>query len=226
MIITIDGPIATGKSTIAKALAREIGYIFFDTGAMYRCLTYGLLKNNINYRDFDALKVYLKNFDFDIKLKQGNKHYIVEGEDVTDKIRFESVTSKVSEVSAIKEVREKLVAIQRQLATGVNAIFEGRDMGSVVFPEAQVKIFLTGKAEVRAQRRFEEMRSRYPEQSKNLTLEQVMDDLIKRDNYDMNRDISPLKQASDAFIIDTTNLSVEDIVLKILEYKDTLKTKK
>ncbi len=226
MIITIDGPIATGKSTIAKALAREIGYIYFDTGAMYRCLTYGVLKNKIDYNNLEALKAYLKTFDFDIKLKQGSKHFIVEGEDVTDKIRWGEVTSHVSQVSAIKEVREKLVVIQRQLATGVNAIFEGRDMGSVVFPEAQVKVFLMGKPEVRAQRRFEEMKTRYPEESKNLTLEQVLEEINKRDTYDMNREISPLKQASDAFVIDTTGLTVQDIVLKILEYKDTLKAKK
>jgi cytidylate kinase len=225
MIITIDGPIATGKSTIAKALAREIGFIYFDTGAMYRCLTYGILKNKIDYKNLEQLKNYLQTFEFDIKLKQGNKHYIVEGEDVTDKIRMEQVTASVSQVSAIKEIRMKLVALQRQLAIGVNAVFEGRDMGSVVFPEAQVKIFLTGRPEVRAQRRLDELKAKFPKETESLTLEQVLDDINKRDTYDMNREISPLKQASDAFVIDTSDLTLQDILMKILEYKDSLKTK-
>ena len=220
MIITIDGPIATGKSTIAKALAREIGYIYFDTGAMYRCVTYGIVKNKINYQDLEQLKAYLKKFEFDIKLKHGGeKHYIVEGDDVTDKIRLHEVTSLVSQVSATKEVREKLVSLQRQMAVGVNAIFEGRDMGSVVFPEAQVKIFLTGKAEVRAKRRFEEMKARFPDVTEHLTLEQLLDEINKRDTYDMNREISPLKQAGDAYVIDTSGLTVHEIVMKILNTK-------
>ncbi len=226
MIITIDGPIATGKSTIAKALAREIGFIFFDTGAMYRCLTYGIMKNHIDYTDLEQLKKYLETFEFDIKLKQGNKHFIVEGEDVTNKIRLQEVTSLVSQVSAIKQVRDKLVALQRQMAVGVNAVFEGRDMGSVVFPEAQVKIFLTGKPEVRAKRRLEELKAKFPKETESLTLEQVLEDINKRDAYDMNREISPLKQASDAYVIDTSNLTLQDVLMKILEYKDSLKTKK
>ncbi len=226
MIITIDGPIATGKSTIAKALAREIGFIYFDTGAMYRCVTYGIIKNKIDYSDLDQLKAYLKSFEFDVKMKHGDKHYIVEGEDVTDKIRLEEVTSLVSQVSALKEVREKLVSLQRQMAIGVNAVFEGRDMGSVVFPEAQVKIFLTGKAEVRAKRRYEELKAKYPDATEHLTMEQLLDEINKRDAYDMSRDISPLKQASDAYVIDTSGLTIQEIVMKILEYKDSLKTKK
>src|ERR1700758_200331 len=115
MIITIDGPIATGKSTIAKALARELGYIYFDTGAMYRCVTYGIIKNNINFKDQDELLKYLDKFHFSIKLRSGDKHYFVENEDVTDKIRKEEVTSLVSIISAIKDVRQKLVSLQKEL---------------------------------------------------------------------------------------------------------------
>lgn len=223
MIITIDGPIATGKSTIAKAVAKEIGYIYFDTGAMYRCLTYGIIKNNINYKEIIELKKYLDQFHFDIKLKLGEKRYFVEAEDVTDKIRQEKVTSLVSQISAIKEVREKLVALQKELAQGVNAVFEGRDMGSVVFPEAQVKIFLTGNSETRAKRRFNELRTKFPSETEQLTFEQVLSEINQRDYFDTHREMSPLFQAPDAYVIDTSELTVSDIVLKILEYKDTIK---
>lgn len=226
MIITIDGPIATGKSTIAKSLAKELGYIYFDTGAMYRCVTYGILKNKINFKDTDQLQKYLDHFHFSIKLKLGEKHYFVENEDATDKIRLEEVTSLVSQISAIKEVRHKLVALQREHSLGVNAVFEGRDMGTVVFPEAQVKIYLAGKPEVRAQRRYDELKTKYPAETTNLTFDQVLKEINDRDYYDMHREISPLCQPKDAYVVDTSNLSVPDIVMKILEYKDTIKARK
>lgn len=225
MIITIDGPIATGKSTIAKTLAREIGYIYFDTGAMYRCVTYGILKNNINLDDPEQLKKFLDAFKFDVKIKHGERRYFVDNEDVTDKIRLGEVTSTVSKVSALHPVREKLVALQREFAVGVNAVFEGRDMGSVVFPDAQLKIFLTGRQEVRAKRRFDELKMKYPEECKDLTLEKSVEDLNRRDKLDMTRNLSPLKQAPDALVIDTSDLTVEEIILRILEFKDTMKTR-
>lgn len=226
MIITIDGSIGTGKSTVAKALAKEIGYIYFDTGAMYRCLTYGILKEKINPDNPQELEQFLNHFHFDIRIKQGEKHYLVDNEDVTAKIRGEEVTSYVSKVSAIPKVRETLVAIQRQSAIGVNAVFEGRDMGTVVFPEAQVKIFLTGRPEVRAKRRYDELKAKFPDETKNLTFQQALEEINKRDEYDMHREISPLKKASDALEIDTSDLSVQDIVLLILEYRDSIKTRK
>ena len=226
MIIAIDGPIATGKSTIAKTLAREIGYIYFDTGAMYRCLTYGIMKYKIDYKNPDALDKYLNDFHFDIKIKQGEKHYIVDNEDVSDKIRQTDVTAMVSEISAIKKVREKLVALQRKHAVGLNVVIEGRDIGTVVFPNADIKIFLTGRADVRAKRRYDELRTKYPNETSKLTLKQILDDITKRDYDDMHREISPLRQADDAYVIDTSDLSIPDIVTKILEYKDSLLMKK
>lgn len=225
MIITIDGPIATGKSTIAKALAREIGYIYFDTGAMYRCVTYGILKNKVNVDNPEQLKKFLESFNFEIKIKHGERRYFVESEDVTDKIRLDEVTSTVSKVSALHPVREKLVALQREHAVGVNAVFEGRDMGTVVFPEAQVKVFLTGRPAVRAKRRFDELKNKYPEQTKDLTLEKALEDLNRRDNLDTTRELSPLKQAPDALVVDTSDLTIDEIILKILEFKDTMKTR-
>jgi CMP/dCMP kinase len=225
MIITIDGPIATGKSTIAKRLAQEIGYIYFDTGAMYRSLTYGILNKKIDVSSQKDLEEFLKSCDFEIKIKQGDRHYFVDGEDITLKIRSQEVTNNVSRISAIPAVRSKLVALQRDLAVGVNAVFEGRDLGTVVFPNAQLKIFLIGRPEVRAARRFEELRAKFPVDTINLTYEKVLEDINARDAYDSQRELSPLKKADDACIIDTSDLTVDEIILKILEYKDSLKTR-
>jgi CMP/dCMP kinase len=225
MIITIDGPIATGKSTIAKKLAEEIGYIYFDTGAMYRCLTYGIIKKNVNFNEPEQLATYLKDFLCDIRIKRGDRHYYFEGEEISSKIRLEEVTKLVSQVSALKAVREKLVALQRELSVGVNAVFEGRDMGTVVFPAAQLKIFLTGRPEVRAKRRFDELKSKFPNETADLTLEKTLEQINQRDNWDMNREVSPLKKADDALEVDTSDLSIDEIVMKILEYKDTIKTR-
>lgn len=220
MIITIDGPIATGKSSIAKRLAEEIGFIYFDTGAMFRSLTFAILKDKIDYHNPEILEDYLDKFDFDVVIEHGNKKYFVGNEDVTTRIRSEQVTSLVSEISAIGMVREKMKEVQREFAIGVNAVFEGRDMGTTVFPDAEIKIFLTGQPEVRARRRFEELRAKFPEETKDLTIEKTMEEISRRDTYDSTRKISPLRQAEDAYVIDTSDLSVVEIVFKILEYRD------
>lgn len=222
MIITIDGPIATGKSSIAKKLAEELGFIYFDTGAMYRCITYGIVKKKIDFQNPDLLRAFLAKFTFEIKMHRGEKRYFVEEVDVSQEIRKAEVTSLVSEVSALQAVRDKLVALQRSLSEGVNAIFEGRDMGTVVFPDAELKIFLTGDTVIRAKRRFLELKERFPQEMQSLTLEQAIEDITKRDLYDTTRQISPLRKAEDAFIVDTSNLSIEEIVFKILEHKNSL----
>jgi cytidylate kinase len=225
MIITIDGPIATGKSTIAKKLAREIGFIYFETGAMYRCLTYGILKRGINLEGSEALDEFLKTFTFEIKIKHGDRHYLVDNEDITLKIRGPEVTSAVSRISAIPAVREKLMALQREWAIGVNAVFEGRDMGTVVFPKAEVKVYVTGRPEIRAARRFTELREKFPEETKDLTIQKLQEEIEARDTFDSQRKMAPLKPAQDAFVIDTSDISIDEIILKILEYKDSLRTK-
>jgi len=225
MVITIDGPVATGKSTIAKKLASEIGYIYFDTGAMYRCVTYAALKKKVNLDNPEELKSFLDTFQLEQKIKRGERSYFVYGEDVTNEIRLTEVTSNVSRVSAIPMVREKMVALQKEMANGINAVFEGRDMGTVVFPDAQLKIFLTGRPEVRAKRRFDELKTKFPQTYENLTMGQALDDVNKRDELDSNREISPLKQASDAFLIDTSDVTMDEIIMKILEYKDGWKNR-
>ncbi len=225
MIITIDGATGTGKSTVAKTLASNLGYVFFDTGAMYRCVTYGILKHKININDAATLDAFLKDFEFKVRIRFGERYYYVDNEDISLKIRGTEVTSKVSQISAIPAVRAKLVDLQRKLAIGVNAVFEGRDMGTVVFPDAQLKIFLTGSIEVRAARRLAELRAKFPEESHVLTLEQLIKDITNRDTTDSTRETSPLKPASDACVIDTTNLTIDQVVLKILEFKDSIKTR-
>lgn len=223
MIITIDGPVATGKSTLAKRLAAAIGYIYYDTGAMYRAATCAILKSGIHVEDPEQLDQFLKNFQFNVKIKRGERFYFVGEEDVTDEIRQDQVTSQVSRISAIPKVREKLVELQRELSVGVNAVFEGRDMGTVVFPNADLKIFLTGRPEIRAKRRFDEMKAKYPEESKDLTIEKVQQDLIARDAYDSSRETSPLKKAEDAYEVDTSDATIDELIFKILEIKDTRK---
>lgn len=222
MIITIDGPIATGKSSIAKKLAHRLGFIFFDTGAMYRCVTYALIKNKIDVDNPTALKEFLKDFTFEIKLHHGDKRYFIGDEDVTEKIRGREVTAHVSKVSAIGAVRQKFVELQRHLAEGVNVVFEGRDMGTEVFPDAEVKIFLAGRTEVRAQRRYQEMLTRFPEEAKEMTIESLMEEINKRDFYDTTRELSPLRQAEDAILVDTSDLTIDEVVDKILDYIDIL----
>ncbi len=226
MIITIDGPVATGKSTIAKRLAESLGFIYFDTGAMYRALTYQFMKENIDANDPAAVEAFLGRLDINIKMRRGDKAYMVNGEDVTHEIRSQAVTSQVSRVAALAPVREKLVAIQRQLAVGVNAVFEGRDMGSVVFPDADLKIFLEGRLEVRAQRRFDELKRERPQEVQDVTLEQIIKEITDRDNYDSTRAVSPLIQAKDAFPVDTSDLTVDEVVFQIFECKDQVKTKR
>lgn len=222
MIITIDGPIATGKSVIAKKIAEKLGFIYFDTGAMYRCVAHAIIEKKINVEDFQQLQEFLKTFEFNIKMHHDEKRYFIGENDVTEQIRGEAVTQLVSKVAAIGAVRNQLVNVQRDLAVGVNVVFEGRDMGTVVFPNAELKIFLTGRVDERARRRYKELRAKFPKETATLTLEQTIADITKRDTYDSTREISPLRQAEDAYVIDTSDLTVEEIVFKILEYKDEI----
>ena len=221
MIITIDGPAGTGKSTVAKNLADDIGYTYFDTGAMYRAITYAIMKNKIDFENKEALQAFLDANPVTIESHFNNKRIFVGKEDVSAHIRLKEVTDLVSKVSAIQAVREKLVATQRALAEGVNAVFEGRDMGTVVFPDADVKIFLTATAEERAKRRYNELKANDP----NLTLDTVFADIKRRDDYDASRDISPMRPADDATIIDTSTMTVDQVVNRIINITKELQDK-
>ncbi|MBS0634484.1 MAG: (d)CMP kinase [Verrucomicrobia bacterium] len=214
MIITIDGPAGTGKSTVAKNLAEDLGYTYFETGAMYRAITYAIIKYKVDYNDKTALKAFLDSHPVTIRTRFNDKYYIVGDEDVTGYIRSKEVTDLVSAISAIGDVRETLVTSQRELAKGVNAVFEGRDMGTVVFPDADVKIFLTASSEVRAKRRYNELIAKNP--SLTITLDEVLQDINRRDAYDASRDISPMRPADDAIIIDTSTLSADEVENSII----------
>jgi len=208
MIITIDGPAGTGKTTIARLLAEKLKFNYFDTGAMYRALTYQLLQKNIDLNNQEELSVFLEGFHFDIRENKKAKQYFVGGDDVTDFIRLPQVNQKVSEVSAHPAVRGLLVGIQRQFGKEKNAVFEGRDMGTVVFPKAEIKIFLTARPAVRAERRYLE----FKEKKMPATQEEVYQELSNRDHFDSTREISPLKQADDAHVIDTSDMTIEQVI--------------
>lgn len=217
MIITIDGPAGTGKSTVAKLLATKTGFVFFDTGAMYRAVTFMLLKEHIPFTDKEPIEELLKNFEFRIETQGSDKKYFIGQEDVTHEIRSQEVTKHVSEVAALAAVRDALSELQRRFAHDVNAVFEGRDLGSVVFPDADLKVFLTANPEIRAERRFREFVFKHPSEAENLTKQQVLEDLLRRDSYDSSREHAPLKIPENAHIVDTTELSAEEVVEQVFQ---------
>ena len=208
MIIAIDGPAATGKSTSAKLVSQKLGFTYLDTGAMYRCVTLLVLRNNVEIKNQDYLASLLNNFQLDIK-KNGKDHlFLLDGEDVSKDIRSSDVTDNVSAVSALPVVRKKLVSIQRKIADNQDSVVEGRDIGTVVFPNADVKFFIVADTLVRAKRRQLDL--------KRLGEKKTIDSLIKeirdRDNYDSQRKISPLTKAIDAIEVNTTNTTIDEQV--------------
>ena len=208
MIIAIDGPAATGKSTSAKLVSQKLGFTYLDTGAMYRCVTLLVLRNNVEIKNQNYLASLLNNFQLDIK-KNGKDHlFLLDGEDVSKDIRSSDVTDNVSAVSALPVVRKKLVSIQRKIADNQDSVVEGRDIGTVVFPNADVKFFIVADTLVRAKRRQLDL--------KRLGEKKTIDSLIKeirdRDNYDSQRKISPLTKAIDAIEVNTTNTTIDEQV--------------
>jgi len=181
---------------------------------MYRALTYQILKDQIDLYNQEILKAFLEKFQFDIRDIENQRHYFADGQDITDFIRIPQVTQKVSEVSAHPEVRKVLIAKQREFGKGKNAVFEGRDMGTVVFPMAEIKIFLTARPAVRAERRYLE----FKESKLTIPPEEVLHELLARDHLDSTREISPLKQAEDAQVIDTSDLTIEEVIKQILSF--------
>lgn len=204
LIVAIDGPAGSGKSTIAKLVAKKFNFTYIDTGAMYRMITLYLLENKISFDNLDKIQKILNEINLDMK----EDKFFLNNTDVSLKIREEIINENVSNVASIKAVRENLVNLQRKIASDKNVILDGRDIGTVVFPNAQVKIFLVASAEERARRRYNE----FMEKNVEITYDEVLKSLKERDHLDSTRKESPLVKASDALELDTTNLKIDEVV--------------
>ncbi len=214
--IAIDGPSGSGKSSLAKALSKELGFIYVDTGALYRTIGLFMLRNGVNPKDSETVVQNLKGLNVSLcHDEEGVQHVILNGEDVGDSIRTPDVSSAASDVSAIPQVRAFLLDTQRDMAKSHNVIMDGRDIGTVIFPDAQVKIFLTADDRARAERRYKELR----EKGKNVTLEEILESMAERDKNDRTRKEAPAIPADDAVLLDNSALDLQgtlDAVKKII----------
>ncbi len=206
--IALDGPSGAGKSTIAKAAAKKLGFVYVDTGALYRSIAYNALSKGVDLDDAEAVTASLEGLDLKLTYIDGAQAVLANGENVSDRIRTPEVSMGASKVSAVPAVREFLLETQRSIARENDIIMDGRDIGTVVLPDAQVKLFLTASAEERANRRFKELQ----EKGDPSTYEEVLADINQRDYNDTHREIAPLKQAEDAQVIDSTNMTIDQVV--------------
>ena len=213
MNIAIDGPAGAGKSTIAKKLAQELGFIYVDTGAMYRAMAYYFLQNGIASDDEAAIAKACPAVDVTIAYENGEQQVLLNGENVNGVIRTEQVGNMASATSVYPVVRKKLVELQQELAAKADVIMDGRDIGTCVLPNAQVKIYLTASSKTRATRRYEELTAK----GESCDLEEIEKDIIERDYRDMHRETSPLKQAEDAVLVDSSDLTINEVVAAIRE---------
>ncbi|RKY90943.1 (d)CMP kinase [candidate division KSB1 bacterium] len=213
LIIAIDGPAGSGKSTTAKLLAQKLNYLYLDTGAMYRAITLKALRQKIDEHDEPSLTELAENTDITLINRDGVLHVLLDGEDVTDKIRTPEIDRAISYVSMVPAVRRRMVELQRQLGKQGGVVAEGRDIGTVVFPQADLKIFLVASVEERGKRRWKELQARGVE----VPLEQVIEEIQRRDKLDSSRKLSPLKKAPDAIEVDTTKLTIPQQVEVILQ---------
>ena len=209
--IAIDGPAGAGKSTIAKQLAKELSFIYVDTGAMYRSMALYFMRNGISKEDEAAISDACKNVEVSIVYENGEQQVLLNGENVSKEIRKEEVGKMASATSVYKDVRKKLVELQQKLAADKDVIMDGRDIGTCVLPNAQVKIYLTASVETRAKRRYQELQ----EKGVVCDLEAIKKDIADRDYQDMHREISPLKQAEDAVLVDSSDMGIEEVVENI-----------
>jgi len=218
-VVAIDGKAGSGKSTTAKGVAKKLGFFYLDTGAMYRALTLKYIQTEGNHNiDFDIINRLLRNTTIELIPVGNSTKILLDGTDVSKEIRTPEINELVSPISAIKEVREWMVERQREIAKNRNIVCEGRDMATVVFPDAPIKIFMDASIEVRAQRRQKELK----ESGIDISFEEILSNLGFRDEYDSSREHSPLKKAEDAIVIDTTNLTIEqeiDLAEKIVREK-------
>lgn len=211
--VAIDGPAGAGKSTIAKEIAKRLGYIYVDTGAMYRAMALYMIRKNIKPDETDKMSLASKEVDITIEYYNGEQLVILNGENVNPFIRSEEVGNMASVSSANKDVRLKLVDLQRQLASKADVIMDGRDIGTYVLPNANIKIYLTASSKVRAKRRYEEL----TQKGLSCNIEEIEKDIIERDRRDSTREFAPLKQAEDAILIDSSDMSIEQVINTVIE---------
>ena len=217
-VVAIDGPAGTGKGTITKLVSEELGLINIDTGAMYRCVTLDIINKGISLNNLDAIHEILNTIEIDIKNIDGNLKFFLNGREVTTDIRTQKVNELVSQVSHIPEVRISMVDLQRKMAEGKKVIMEGRDIGTNVFPNADVKIYLDASTEERARRRYKQEQ----EKGSNITYEEVFKNVVFRDENDKNSSVAPLKQAEDAILVDTTYLTIPEVKAKVISIIKTV----
>lgn len=211
--VAIDGPAGAGKSTIARQTAKQMGYIYVDTGAMYRAMALFMLQNGISGQDTPALEDACRKVDITIEYKDGEQQVLLNGENVTNQLRTEEVGKMASSVAKNGKIREKLVALQQKLAAKADVIMDGRDIGTCVLPDADVKIFLTASVEERARRRHKEL----VEKGESCDIEKIKADIMERDEQDMNREISPLQAAEDAVFLDGSYMTIQETADEIIK---------
>ena len=212
--IALDGPSGSGKSTVAKILSKKLNILYLDTGAMYRATALKTLSLGIDTFDEKGVSTFINDINLDIKYIDGAQHTFLDGEDVSEKIREPHVSMAASNVSSLKCVRLKMVDMQRKIASNMSCVLDGRDIGSYVLPNAEYKFYITADTVVRAKRRFDELTAK----GHQVDFEELKNEIEQRDYNDKNRDFSPLKQADDAILIDTSSMTVEQVVDKILSY--------
>lgn len=206
--IAIDGPAGAGKSTIAKRVAKELSFIYVDTGAMYRAMAYHLLKQKINGADPEAIAAACQGAEISIEYRNGEQIVLLNGENVNAYLRTEAVGNMASVSSANPSVRARLLDLQRTLAAAQSVVMDGRDIGTTILPDADVKIYLTASSATRAERRYKEL----SEKGEACSIEKIQKDIEERDERDMNREISPLRQARDAVLVDSSEMTIEEVV--------------
>ena len=211
--IAIDGPAGAGKSTIAKRVAKALSYIYVDTGAMYRAMALYLHRNGIDAGDTEKISAACTGADISIEYRDGEQVVLLGGENVNPYLRTQEVSAMASRSSAVPQVRTRLVELQQELAAAQNVVMDGRDIGTVVLPDAQVKIYLTASVEVRARRRFLELQ----EKGEPAVLEEIAAEIAERDHRDMTREVSPLRQAEDAVLVDTSDMGIDEVADQILK---------
>ncbi len=218
MNIAIDGPAGAGKSTIARRAAKEMGFIYVDTGAMYRAVALYMLNNDINVEDEIAVSEAVANVVVDLAYEGDEQQILLNGENVNGLIRTPKVSAAASKTSAYPAVRARLLDLQKNIAANNSVLMDGRDIGTVVLPNAELKIFLTASAEVRGERRYKELIAKGEEAN----LSSIIADIEKRDEQDRNRAVSPLVQAEDAVLVDTSNMTIDEVVNHIIELKNSV----